>query len=567
MRTRYLGHGLAFLAGLAVIWGCAVALVRLDRDTRIHEAELASVYQAQASAENVLSIVKRLDAVLLEMRTVWALEPKNFNATAQRRQADLADLVFQIAVIGADGFLVSSNLTASAAPVWLGDREHFRAHLDGAADHLFISEPLKGKVSGKWSLQFSRPVLQGGTLKAVIVISVTPDMFVAYSKRLGMNGRDVLTVTNARGVILARSDDPESLGRRLTEVPFLGDAPQVRGYYRRASQTDGVDRIYGYQRVDPEGLVMIVGRSIAGVLSEHPERASAILAIAGVLSAVLGVLLLMFVRLDALRARAREAQARFVAVVEGSTDAIIGRDLSGRITLWNAAAERLFGLSADDCIGHAVQGILPAETRAGEAELMRKVLAGEAVSRYDTRRLTRDRREIMVASSIFPIRDGEGKVSGTAEIVRDITDAKQTRAALTASRALLKSMMDSSHGYFWSVGADDFGLLTWNEGFAQHVHASQGIMLELGMRPDQMLPSDEAEDYVAMYRRALASGTCSVEYRNRRTGSVLSLNFSLLKRGDSVFGITVYGEEIGERRYRPAVSPAQRVIDRSGAGD
>ncbi len=45
--------------------------------------------------------------------------------------------------------------------------------------------------------------------------------------------------------------------------------------------------------------------------------------------------------------RASEARSRVLAeMVEQSTDAIFTRDLEGRITYWNAGAERLYGYTA-----------------------------------------------------------------------------------------------------------------------------------------------------------------------------------------------------------------------------
>ncbi len=544
MFKRNLAYALVFLGGLALLWVCAWLLVRQDRDARIHDAEIAAVYQAQASAENALSIIKRLDAVLLEMRTVWALEPRNFDAISKRRQADLLDLAFQIGVIGADGYLVTSNLAARDERVWLGDREHFRAHF-ASGDRLFISEPVKGKVSGKWSIQFSRPIFDSRGVAAVIVISVSPDTFAAYGKRLAMVGDDVIAVTNTRGVILARSGGDMAYGRQLSGTPFQGPNAVSSGYYRRRSQTDGVERIYGFHSLEAEGLVVVVGRSVSGVLAEHPEKAAGIITVTAVLSVGLGVILLMMNRLRATRARLRAGQAQFAAIVNGASDAIIARDIEGRVTLWNPAAERLFGFEAQECLGQQARAIVPQDIRGNEARLLQQVAQGAPVTGHETRRRTRDGRELRVASSLFAVRGVDGRVEGTAEIMRDITELKHNRRALAVSRALLKTLMASSYGFYWSVDADDLGLLTWNEGFAQHVRLVCGVAPDLGMKPEQIMPRGEVADYRAMYRRALIHGSFAVDYRSPLTDAVLSLHFDPLRHGDVVLGVSVFGEPLG----------------------
>ena len=62
----------------------------------------------------------------------------------------------QMALIGPDGMMLSTSMGAQAAPIDLSDREHFRIHLDGGHKGLFISKPVIGRASGKWSIRCSR---------------------------------------------------------------------------------------------------------------------------------------------------------------------------------------------------------------------------------------------------------------------------------------------------------------------------------------------------------------------------------------------------------------------------
>jgi PAS domain S-box-containing protein len=51
-------------------------------------------------------------------------------------------------------------------------------------------------------------------------------------------------------------------------------------------------------------------------------------------------------------------------IVNGAGDAIIAADAGGRIVLWNAAAERLFGFTATEAIGRSLDLIVPEKHRA-----------------------------------------------------------------------------------------------------------------------------------------------------------------------------------------------------------
>ncbi|HEY2014904.1 MAG TPA: PAS domain S-box protein [Bryobacteraceae bacterium] len=134
--------------------------------------------------------------------------------------------------------------------------------------------------------------------------------------------------------------------------------------------------------------------------------------------------------------RADEAQMKLAAIVESSEDAIVSKDLTGTVTSWNVAAERILGYRADEMIGRPITTLIPLELHHDEVEILRKIQAGERIEHFETVRVTKSGERIEVSLTISPIRDPKGKIIGAAKILRDITAHKKLEAALHTTERL-----------------------------------------------------------------------------------------------------------------------------------
>lgn len=126
----------------------------------------------------------------------------------------------------------------------------------------------------------------------------------------------------------------------------------------------------------------------------------------------------------------QEAIDRLAAIVAGSEDAIIGKDLHGIITSWNPAAEKIFGYSEQEALGKSIEFLLPPEKVEEESFILNKILKGERVSHFETERICKGGHRIVVSAAISPIFDVNGKVVGVSKIVRDITSQQKAQQTL-----------------------------------------------------------------------------------------------------------------------------------------
>jgi PAS domain S-box-containing protein len=119
---------------------------------------------------------------------------------------------------------------------------------------------------------------------------------------------------------------------------------------------------------------------------------------------------------------------RFEAIVESSDDAIISKNLDGVITSWNAAAERLFGYTADEIVGRSISVLMPEERHDDMEEILGRIRRGERVDHYETVRVSKSGRRIAVSLSVSPVRDSRGRIIGAAKIARDISARSEAEA-------------------------------------------------------------------------------------------------------------------------------------------
>lgn len=132
-----------------------------------------------------------------------------------------------------------------------------------------------------------------------------------------------------------------------------------------------------------------------------------------------------------------DALAWLSAIVESSHDAIVSKDLTGRILTWNAAAEQLFGYTAAEAVGQHISLIIPEERLQEEPLILARIERGERVDHFETRRRRKDGALIDISLTISPVRNGSGQVIGASKIARDITERRITQEQ---QRLLLREM-------------------------------------------------------------------------------------------------------------------------------
>jgi PAS domain S-box-containing protein len=164
------------------------------------------------------------------------------------------------------------------------------------------------------------------------------------------------------------------------------------------------------------------------------------------------------------------------ALVESADDAIISKTLTGIITSWNRAAQRIFGYTSDEIVGRPITTIIPEELQDEEAAILAKIRNGEPIEHFETVRLRKDGTRVDISLSISPIKTPDGRVIGASKIARNITDQKR---AEHERRLLLQAAEEARHEAEAANMAKDNFLALLSHELRTPLHSMQGWLAML----------------------------------------------------------------------------------------
>ena len=291
------------------------------------------------------------------------------------------------------------------------------------------------QVLGNWrrrALTFGYPILgTDGAPREILFAALDLKRVEQITAESNLPAGMTLTILDSHGTILTRLPDHEAwVGQRLPDAPHLEMIPLRRQTTKEIQGLDGITRLYAFKTVGDgrEGGQINVIASVPKAIAYEEANQTLLWSLfwiamltASASSAAWLVGSKSVVEYVKKRSEADEARVKLAAIVESSEDGIIGMTLDGVISSWNDGAEQIYGYDAAAMIGQNISVLIPTEHRGEIPELMQLVCLGKGINRYESERICKDGRRIIVSASLSPIRDGQGSVRGVATITRDIT--------------------------------------------------------------------------------------------------------------------------------------------------
>ncbi len=261
--------------------------------------------------EHTLSVIGNVDEALrLVKYHVEVNGAKDFALLNNYFKYNVVDATYfnQVGYIDETGIYAFSNMSDHTR-IDLSDREHFLYHQKKASNDLFISAPVIGRATKKWSIQFTRRINKpDGEFGGVAVVSFDPMFFIDAYKKInqGNSGFTALVGTDGRLRAL-KVGEMSSFGQDAARIHLPGQVfSKSEGFFISDGIYDTSRRIYAYTRMDGLSLVILNGMLEEDVLMAYKKNMTSYFSLTLFISLLivifLGVVLLLLARQKMLNA-------------------------------------------------------------------------------------------------------------------------------------------------------------------------------------------------------------------------------------------------------------------------
>ncbi|CAA7613507.1 ATP-binding protein [Magnetospirillum sp. UT-4] len=308
---------------VALLWAGVMDQDRRSAALREAAYRLELINYARLLEAHTRSVVRGLDQVVMHLKAEYEENPQAFDLRTQvARSPILKGLSVQVGIISADGLLQDSTAGRPPPdkPINLADREHFSAHVESDSGRLFISKPVLGRASGKWSIQLARRINhKDGGFAGVMVVSLNPDYITDIYSKIDLGSDSTIVVPGRDGIVRARAAGADRMvGQDFSAVAgFDRFWSEPEGTAAGPSPIDGVERIRAFRQVQDYPLAVSVARPAASLAATHGIEHQLLMAggLAGTLLILAGsaMLYLLAVRQQAIERRLRVREGELVA--------------------------------------------------------------------------------------------------------------------------------------------------------------------------------------------------------------------------------------------------------------
>ena len=280
---------------LAIFWLAIGYQVHGEFEAARNTANQDVTNYSRVFDEHIVRTVRELDKALLIARKLYlkARQSTPYDEAISQRLPDpalLSDISFQLAMIDRDGILRATTIGEHPPePINLADREHFKAHKVGQGDTPFVSKPVLGRRSGRWSVQLTRRIDgPDGTFEGVLVASMDPDYFGRFYGAIDIGSQGAVIFAGLDGAVRVASGAANvKLGDDISKTDLMHAAVEGSGVYTGDMDGSGIERIFAVRRLGELPLFVAVGISSKAIFASAWHNRQRYLAVGACVSALI----------------------------------------------------------------------------------------------------------------------------------------------------------------------------------------------------------------------------------------------------------------------------------------
>lgn len=355
-----IGIGALCLTVVAVLWAALFFDIDRSQKQTLKQASNDAANLAMAFRENVQRTVGAIDQLMLAIIVENRESGDEYDIPSWVKKSPLLKgLSLQVSIAGADGIVIDSTLPIRGQ-VNISDRPHFRYHFDLSAPEPYISVPVIGRNSGKWSIQVTRRFTHNdGSFGGIIVVSVDPFYFSQFFDNVQLGQHGVMDLIGRDGIVRARRAlTSQQIGQSVGDTAlFKQMQSSSAGSAIIRSRLDGVERVFGYSTVPDYPLIVAVGIALDDVLAPVRSQRTLYIAVGSVLTLIILGLGWFFAgeaqrrrrhELDlAAEIKTREQKALLDTALNNMRHGLVLFDKDGRALVVNQRYIEMYRLPAD----------------------------------------------------------------------------------------------------------------------------------------------------------------------------------------------------------------------------
>lgn len=374
---------LALLMTVALVAGTVLVLAKLRADVlERSRAEIRGVSEVLAeqssrafegAAVALLAAQYRLSDVVGQS---LGLDSFPVRALLGARTAGLPQ-VRSLFVLDTHGQTVNTSLPSGPPSASLADRDYFRYFAQGG-DDIFISAPVHSRADGKWTVIMAvRLVDDDDRFRGVLSASLEMDYFESFYGGLDFVDRLRVKLVDARsGIVLAAPMDRELVGRSLPGVPAVLHEANSERVLESVETFNQQPRYMAWKPVPGYPFIVVVGIDEDMALHTWPATmrtvaTGAAVVVLLVLVAATALMLTLGWR-EQMAHALRETDERSRRLIQTVNDAIVTMDEQFTVTLFNPAAEAMFGCSAEAAVGQPFTALLAPASRHACVDILER---------------------------------------------------------------------------------------------------------------------------------------------------------------------------------------------------